>query len=271
MHNHSKYKLVPILFLMLFAINSAQSQQKTFKEVRRFEAPEARQGIAVDAKHIYVVGTQHIGKYEKDSGKRVASWQGEENGRIIHLDSGVIIDGKLYCSHSNYPTVPMTSSVEIWDAATLKHIGSHSFGIDWGSCTWVDRHDGFWWAAFAYYDKWKDVTGRGSEWTTLIKFNDQWQKLAGWVFPDSVVQLFRPMSNSGGSWGPDGLLYCTGHDRSELYAMRLPESGSILELVATIQIPIFGQGIAWDRTDEGVIYGIRKRDRTVVISRLVAE
>ena len=23
------------------------------------------------------------------------------------------------------------------------------------------------------------------------------------------------MSNSGGSWGPDGLLYCTGHDHPE--------------------------------------------------------
>ena len=31
------------------------------------------------------------------------------------------------------------------------------------------------------------------------------------------------MSNSGGSWGPDGFLYLTGHDPAEIYKMRLPK------------------------------------------------
>jgi hypothetical protein len=46
----------------------------------------------------------------------------------------------------------MTSSLEIWDAATLKHIGNHSFGINWGSLTWADFCDGYWWMTFANYD-----------------------------------------------------------------------------------------------------------------------
>ena len=47
----------------------------------------------------------------------------------------------------------MTSSVEIWDAATMQHVGSHSFGIMWGSNTWIDRHDGAWWVTFANYSR----------------------------------------------------------------------------------------------------------------------
>lgn len=271
MHTQYLKKLILISLFGLLLTNSVRSQQITFKPIDRFNAAEARQGIAVDDNHIYVIGTQQIGKYRKDNNKLVASWRAEENGPIIHLDSGVIVDGKLYCSHSNYPNIPMTSSAEIWDAETLEHIGSHSLGIQWGSCTWIDRHDGFWWASFAHYDKWKSQTGKGSEWTTLVKMNDQWQKLAAWVFPDSIVQRFRPMSNSGGSWGADGLLYCTGHDKSELYAMRIPKSGSILKVAAIVPIEIYGQGIAWDRSDEGVIYGIRKKNREVVVSRIITE
>ena len=38
--------------------------------------------------------------------------------------------------------------------------------------------------------------------------------------------------------------------------MRLPKAGSVLELVEVIPVNIRGQGIAWDRSDRGVIYGI---------------
>ncbi len=260
-----------IMICMVIIINLPESRaaDHQFKEIARFHMVEARQGVAVDQDYIYVIGSRKIGKYEKTTGKPVAKWEESENGPIIHLDSGVIIDGKLYCAHSNYPGVPMTSSIEIWDAETLEHIGSHSFGIQWGSCTWIDYHDGYWWAAFAHYEKWKHVTGKGSEWTTVIKLDDQWRELEAWVFPEEVIQKFRPMSNSGGSWGPDGLLYCTGHDLPELYAFRIPQRGSSLELVDTIPINIFGQGIAWDRSEQGIIYGIRKKDKQVIISEFI--
>ena len=245
------------------------SQQKKFVTIKKIEVKEARQGIAVDEKYIYVVGTQQIGKYDKKTRKLIKHWQGKEDGPIIHLDSGVIIDGKLYCAHSNYPGVPMTSSLEIWDADKLEHIDTHSFGIQWGSCTWIDRYDGCWWASFAHYEKWKHETGKGSKWTTLVKFDDQWKNLQAWVFPKKVIERFIPMSNSGGSWGPDGYLYCTGHDHSEVYVLQIPEQGSELELVETIPIEILGQGISWDRSDKGVLYGIRKKDREVVVSKLM--
>ena len=59
---------------------------------------------------------------------------------LIHLDSLMEHEGRLYASHSNYPVTPMTSSVEIWDAATMEHVATHSFGIYRGSLTWLDRH-----------------------------------------------------------------------------------------------------------------------------------
>lgn len=66
----------------------------------------------------------------------------------------------------------MTSSIEIWDAETLEHIGNQSFGINWGSCTWADRKNGYWYAAFVQYNKWKHLTGKGTEWTVVNKFYD---------------------------------------------------------------------------------------------------
>ena len=68
--------------------------------------------------------------------------------------------------------------------------------------------------------------------------------------------------------GAIGLLYLTGHDHEEIYAMRLPTQGATLELVEVVPIKLFGQGIAWDRSEEGIIYGIRKKERVIVKSRL---
>jgi hypothetical protein len=46
--------------------------------------------------------------------------------------------------HFFYAIDDATSSIEVWDAVTLKHIGSHSIGISLGSLTWLDLHDGSW-------------------------------------------------------------------------------------------------------------------------------
>jgi hypothetical protein len=47
--------------------------------------------------------------------------------------------------------------------------------------------------------------------------------------------------------------------------MRIPASGGTLDWVATVHIPgLNGQGIAWDRTDEGnKLWGILKEDEEV--------
>lgn len=258
---------------MVFAAAAFPAQQsaRELAELARFDAPEARQGVAVDAQHFYAVTDRAIGKYDKQSGALVAKWEGPRDGPIIHLDSGVVLDGKLYAAHSNYPNEPMTSSVEIYDASTLKPIGSHSFGIMWGSLTWIDRHDGAWWAVFANYSRVFGQSQRpygNSYWTTLIRFDDKWQWQQGWIFPSNIIKRSEPMSISGGSWGPDGLLYVTGHDHAEVYALRLPRQGSILEHVETIPFAVEGQGIAFDRSQPGVLYGISRSKSQVVAARL---
>ena len=248
-----------------------QSPQPRFEEVARFKSDMARQGIAADAEYFYAVTDEGLAKHEKKTGKLVAEWKGPKGGPIIHLDSAVIVDGKLYAGHSNYPQEPMTSSVEIWDAATLQHVGTHSFGIMWGSNTWIDRHDGAWWVTFANYSR---VFGPSQKpygntyWTTLVKFDDQWRWQQAWTYPADVLKRAEPMSISGGSWGPDGLLYVTGHDHAETYALRLPKMGSVLEVVATYPIKAEGQGIAWDRSDAGVLWMISRKNKEAIAMRM---
>ena len=229
------------------------------EKVVSFNVPEARQAIAVDDKHFYAIDNRIIAKYDKKTGQRVGEWTGPKDGPIIHLDSGAVIDGRLYAAHSNYPEWPMTSSVEIWDAATLKHIGTHSFGIERGSLTWLDYHDGVWWGAFANYNRVFDKSplAYGNKFNTqIVRFDKDWRVAEAWVLPDALLKKFGDMSNSGGSWGPDGKLWITGHDLPEAYALMLPEAGSVLRWVGTARMDIAGQGIAWDRSDSKVIWGI---------------
>lgn len=252
-----------------------EAQDRGFVLEARISAPEAHQAVAVDADHVYAIANQTIGKYDRETGERVDRWAGAEDGPIVHLNSGVVIDDTLYSAHSNYPEVPMASSIEMWDVATMEHVGSHSFGIYEGSATWVDRHEGDWWVAFAHYESPDDgegpaggTPGKGSEWTSLVRFGPDWQRRAAWTFPDEVIDRMRPYSTSGGAWGPDGRLYVTGHDRTEIYVLTLPSAGSTLQLEAVLPFPGEGQGIAWDPSDPDVLYGIRRSADEIVVTRL---
>jgi len=251
--------LLCVVSMWLLAGAAPTHAKSRLEQIAEFNVPEANQGIAVDARHFYAIDNQAIAKYDKKTGALVKKWQGAKDGPIHHLDGGIVMEGKLYAAHSNYPDWPMTSSMEIWDTETMEHIGSHSFGINWGSLTWADFHDGFWWMTFANYDQ---LLGPGKTpygykaATQMIKFTTDFRMVESWVLPRPLLEKFEDMSNSGGSWGPDGFLYLTGHDPAELYRMKLPTAGSVLELVDAIEMNVRGQGIAWDRTDPGVIYGI---------------
>jgi hypothetical protein len=236
--------------------------------VASFAIPEARQAVAVDADAVYAIDNRTIVKYDKKTGTRIAAWAGPKGGPFVHLDSGVVVDGKLYAAHSNYPEWPMASSVEIWDAATLTHVGTHSLGIDRGSLTWIDRHDGVWWGGFANYNRVFDRSplAYGNKYNTqIVRFDADWRVAEAWVLPPELLEKFGDMSNSGGSWGPDGRLWITGHDNPEAYALELPEAGPVLRWVGTVPLDIAGQGIAWDRAEPDVIWGIvRDKDKNRV-------
>lgn len=230
-----------------------------------YEVKQARQGVAVDDKYFYVVNNSSVTKHSITEGKLLKKWE-DSTGQIKHLNSGIIINKKLYCANSNYPESPMASSIEVFNPNTLTHIENISLGIYIGSATWIDFYEGYWYIAFAHY------TGRGStenkdnNWTQLVKFTKDWQRVGGWIFPKALVEKFGTRSNSGGFITSDGTIYATGHDNTELYELQFPKLGHTLEWVNTSKIPYEGQGIALDKiTDKELsLYGIIKKENKVL-------
>lgn len=247
--------------LLAFAV-LAQAQT-----LSRLPAPEANQGVAVDGAFVYAVGNSEIGKYDRATGQQVAKWTGDP-ASFPHLNSCAVIGAELVCASSNYPSLPMSSSVEVFDPVNMIHLRSVALGRQPGSLTWIDRRDGAWWACFANYDAAGGEPGRDHRFTTLLKFDDRWRVTGAWVFPKSVLAKFKPRSASGGAWGGDGRLYVTGHDAPEIYVLEIPRIGNELRHVATIEAAIEGQAIAFDRSRPGVLYGISREKREVVEMQL---
>jgi hypothetical protein len=238
------------------------------QEIRRWKPRGAGQGVAVDDRYFYGIGNFVVGKYDKQTGERVAEWIGPRGGSIIHLNWGMVTDGQLICAHSNFPELPMASSIEIFDCATLQPVKSISLGVRHGSLTWAEQKDGYWWACFANYNERGGTPGVDNRSTLFGKFDERWQLLEAWIFPPQVVAAWGTMSSSGGRWGDDGLLYVTGHDAKELYVLRLPQRGVALEYVTTIDVPFEGQAFAWDPSERRVAYGITRSTREVVVARI---
>lgn len=234
-------------------------------ELRRFTAPEANQAVAVDARHFYAIGNHIVGQYDKKSGKHIAGWECEEGKPLIHLNSGVVHEGILYSAHSNYPDVPMVSSIEMWDTKTMRHVGSHSFGIYTGSLTWIDFFKGRRYITFGHYGGRAGEPNRDPRWTTLMECDQEWQRVRGWVFPPEVLSRLGDFTISGGTFASDGHLFCTGHDHRELYILRFPTGGSVLELAGIMPSPNAGQGIAFDRSEPGTMYSIDRQSREVIV------
>jgi len=239
-------------------------------ELRRVPAAEARQGVAADAEFLYAIGNTALGKYRKNTGERVAGWECPVGRPLTHLNAGIIHEGRLYAAHSNYPGVPMLSSIEIWDTHTMQHTGSHSFGRTDGSLTWIDRRNGRWIACFAHYGRKGGEPGRGPEWTRLVEFDDAWRQTGGWALPADLLAHIggTGYSCSGGGVGPGGFLYVTGHENAELYVLRFPEAGPVLDWVATISVVAQGQAFAWDPVERDVIHMLGRASREIISGRI---
>lgn len=264
-------QLAALALLAAPAVVAAQPAQLSPAEtITRIPAPEARQGVAVDGRHVYAVANWVIAKYDKTTGAKLAEWTGDKT-RFPHINSCAVIRKDLVCASSNFPAVPHWSAVEIFDPVTLAHKRTIPLGLGTGSITWIDWKDGAWWATFANYDGKGGEAPRDHRHTTLVRFDEQWRRTGGWAFPASALERFAPMSSSGGGFGPDGRLYVTGHDHPELYVLQLPEAGGpVLEHVATIPVEVEGQAIAWDKTQPGVLYGISRPRREIVGMRIPA-
>jgi hypothetical protein len=258
-----------MLALTLQAAIAAAEPGAAAVEVRRMPAAEAHQGVAADARSIYAIDNSQVARYDKASGRRVALWQGDP-AKFKHLNSCIVRARSLVCAASNYPDVPMASMVVWLDAATLKLQRTLALKPGHGSLTWLDWHQGSWWAGFANYDGKGGEPGRDHRATVVVRYSPRFVETASYRFPDTVLDRFSPRSSSGGAWGRDGLLYVTGHDRPELYALRVPQGGGVLEHVATIGTPTGGQAIGWDPSDARLLWSIERRASEVVASRVPA-
>ena len=246
----------------------------SFEELRRFPAPEARQGVAADGEYLYVISNHELAKYSKVTGVRTAAWSCPKGQPLTHINAGVIYEGRLYCAHSNYPGVPHVSSVEIWDPADLRHLGAISFGRTDGSITWIDRREGNWIACFVHYSGRGGEPGRGPEWSRLVEFDDAWRPTGrAWVFPPDLIAFLggRGFGISGGALGPLGYLFATGHDEKALCILEFPTAVSTLRCVATVPVTAEGQPFAWDPVEPGVVHMIIKGARLVVTGRITTQ
>ena len=223
----------------------------------------------MDADHFYAIANSAIGKYNKQTGVRVGGWS-LPDGPIQHMNAGIVYDGILYATNSNYPNVPMASSLEMFDTTTMTHIGSHSFGIYVGSALWAHRKGDHWYVAFGHYDARGGTPGRDHTWSQLVKFDRDWRRVGGWSYPPEALVQFKPQTNSGAAWGDDDLIYATAHHNHELYVLRLPKMGPMMEFVGVIPETSYGQGIAWDPTTPRTLYTIQRSSKEVIVYEIPA-
>ena len=247
--------------VLAFAVGKAMSQD--YHIVETFSCPNATQGVAVDDESFYAISNQSISKYSL-KGDSITTWSESDPRLIKHFDGGIVVDGLLYCSHSNYPEVPMASSIEVFDPRTMRHVRTISLGIDSGSCTWVVRGVDCWYVCFAHYDRSGHNAGgevlKDASWTQIVQFDNDWHRLQGWILPKELLDELHPHSLSGGLF-IDGKFYCTGHDAQKLFVLEFPPYGMRLQLTDTIGIPFHGQGIAID--SRGALWGIDRTKKQV--------
>jgi len=251
---------------------AVQSLQAT--TLREFSAAEADQGVAVDKAFFYAVDNTVIGKYRRENGEFVERWIGPKHGLIRHMNSCYADSTKLWCANSNYSQVPMASSIEIFSTKTLEHLDSHSLGItDEGSLVWFDgitlknKQRGFI-AGFAHYSKKGGLPHKGNPYSATVLFDEQWRRLGGWAYPQSILERMHPYSASGGAVSPQGLLYVMGHDLPEMYVLAKPSMGPTLLHLATISIEAEGQAFAFDPTHDDQVWVIDRRAKKVRVIKL---
>jgi hypothetical protein len=262
---------LPLLafFVSIFpAVAAEPATDWSSKEIARFPAAEANQGVAVDAEFFYAINNKQIGKYRKSDGKRVAGWK-DETGDFIHLNAGAVQNGKLFGFHSNFPSVPMFSSVETFDTESMKHTDTHSFGLLLGSLTWIAEKDGKRYACFADYSGKSGNPGQGSAYTQIVCYDEQWRRTGGYGFSKELIAKFGSSSSSGGAFGPGGFLYITGHDAKELYVLDFPAAGSIFRWIATVPVALEGQSFNWDPVKPNVLYGITRKTKEVIVMEII--
>ena len=242
--------ILPSFFLFGFSylppLSAQVSEETAWQETGRLPSQDAFQAAAATPELAFAINSRRITKYDRQSGEPLATSQGEAK----HLNSGFLWKGDLYCAHSNYPETPEISEIKRLDIDTMKLTPFKDFGDYGGSLTWAVRHNDTWWCNFAKY-------GQDNQSTFLVQFSDDWEELARWTYPNTVVQQLGQYSLSGGLWR-SGELLVTGHDKPEVYRLRLPQTGNELSYLGKQSVPFTGQGIALDPATQGLVGIVRR-------------
>lgn len=221
---------------------------------RLLASPHATQAAAADGPSVYAISSTTVARHDRATGRLMAT---ATTPTTRHLNSGFVHEGKLWCAHSNYPATPAESDIRVYDPLANTLAVHHVFREPPGSLVWCVVKDGRWWCCFAWY-------GADNPRTVLVEYEAGGfdRERRRFTFPAAVVADWDGMSASGGIWDGDALLTSHHHFRV-LYRLRLPETGSELELVEALHCPFPGQGIAADPLTGGLV-GI-DRDRRAVV------
>jgi hypothetical protein len=244
-----------LLFLIwLFPVDGYSGDQvklPQYRETGTLGAPQAHQAAAADRKFIYAITNNVVAKYSRKTRQPLAV----SVGKALHLNSGYLYRGSLLCAHSNFPRIPEHSQIKVLDTNSMQLTTFHDFGDYGGSLTWVVRVGNRWLCNFAKYDK-----SNGD--TFLTEFDRNWTETRRWTYPQAMVAQLGKYSLSGGLFHQQRLLV-TGHDAQELYYLRIPQTGTVLEYIGKSPVPFTGQGFAVDPIGGGLV-GISRAEHRVI-------
>ncbi len=226
-----------------------------YVEKRALASPHAHQAAAADDRFIYAVSSKAIAKLDRTTGVELAV----STGKASHLNSAVLMEGKLYAAHSNFPLKPEQSDIRVLTLDTMKLEVFHRFGNPPGSLTWALPRERSWWCHFAGY-------GNEKEKSCLVRFDAAWNETGRWSYPADLMKDWGTMSLSGGIWQGDVLL-ATGHDKKIIYRLKVPPSGGSVEWLGTLASPFPGQGIAPDPKTGGLV-GIDRKRKVVIFAEM---
>jgi hypothetical protein len=95
----------------------------------------------------------------------------------------------------------MRSEVLWFDAKSLRLTRTEPLPFPDGSLTWLDWHDGHWWAGYANYDGKGGAPGRDHRQTLVVRYTRTFTPIATYAFPDSVLARLRAPQHLGRSVG----------------------------------------------------------------------
>lgn len=245
--------LLPLIIggLLLPLTDCNAQELQPWNESSRFPSDYAIQAAVTHKNNVFAIASRVISKHDRHTGRLLST----STGDAVHLNSGIQWKGNILCAHSNYPGMPEQSTVMELDTQSMKVTPWHEFGDYGGSLTWIVRRNRRWLCNFAKYDE------QNGE-TFLVEFDKGFNELRRWTYPASVIDQLGKYSLSGGIWYQNHLLVM-GHDKGEIYYLKIPRSGTELEYVGMATAPFTGQGFAVDPETRGLI-GISRAERQII-------